>query len=374
MNRTIRYFNDRDGGKVAYAVFGEGPMLVCPCWWVSHVEKDWESPVFSRFFSTLGRSFRVLLYDRPGVGLSDRDGSPRTLDSEVALLEGLVDEVADGQPISFLAFSCGVPIAVRYAAAHPERVTKLCCYGGFLDGQDIATADVQKLMLDMVRTHWGMGSRALADIFIPDQTRAEFDQLSKLQRYSAGAEKAAELLELTYAMDATDAIDELSTDMIMIHRSGDRAIPCAAGRRLAAAVPGTPSVVLQGNAHPPWFGSTDVLEAVMTFLLNRPIGAGAADNAVDFTGECRLDAKNRQLISPDGATPLTPLEYGVVQYLVDSADQVVTRDELLEHVWLSPVAGSNKVDAVIRTLRRKFGRYSAAIETVRGHGFRYRPQ
>ena len=290
------------------------------------------------------------------------------------MLTGLVDEAAAGQPVSLLAFSCGVPIAVRYAAAHPDRVAKLCCYGGFLHGQDVATADVQKLMLDMVRTHWGLGSRALADIFIPDQTRAEFEQLSKLQRYSAGARKAAELLDLTYAMDATDAIGGLSADMIVIHRSGDRAIPCAAGRRLAAAVPGTPSIVLQGNAHPPWFGDTDVLDAIMTFLLSRPFSASSPDSAADIAGECRLDAKNRQLISPDGVTPLTPLEFGVVQYLVDSGDHVVTRDELLEHVWLSPVAGSNKVDAVIRTLRRKFGRYSAAIETVRGHGFRYRPR
>ena len=387
MTPTIRYLDDPQGLSVAYAVFGSGPLLICPCWWVSHVEKDWDSPEFSRFFTTLGQHFRVVVYDRPGVGLSDRDAPARTLDSEVGLLEAMMDATSDGETATLLAFSCGAPIALKFASENPGRVTRICCYGGFLDGRDIATTDVQRLMLDLIRTHWGMGSRALADVFIPDESREAFDQLVRVQRYSATAEKAAELLALTYSMDATEAVHTLTTEMLVIHRVSDRAIPSAAGRRLAAAVPGTPFLPLRGSAHPPWFGDTDVLDNVIAFLSDRPLDRpidrpmdrsldrrAAAAKPGSATGECYLDARNRQLVSPTGTTPLTPLEYGVAQYLIDAADQVVTRDELLTHVWQSPIAGSNKVDAVIRTLRRKFGPYAAAIETVRGHGFRYRPR
>lgn len=69
---------------------------------------------------------------------------------------------------------------------------------------------------------------------------------------------------------------------------------------------------------------------------------------------------------------MTPLEYGVMHYLLDATGRVVTRDELLRHVWDAPFAGSNRVDAVIRTLRKKLGRYAPSIETVIGHGYRFR--
>jgi DNA-binding response OmpR family regulator len=69
---------------------------------------------------------------------------------------------------------------------------------------------------------------------------------------------------------------------------------------------------------------------------------------------------------------LTALEYGVMRTLVDHPDRVVTRDELLERVWGQAYGGSNVVDAVVRTLRKKLGAYAGSVETVRGHGYRFR--
>lgn len=375
MSPTVRYLTDSNGSSVAYASFGSGPLLVCPCWWISHVEKDWDSPPFTHFFSALGKAFRVTLYDRPGVGLSDRDVPPRTLDLEVELLGQVIDAVADaGEKVSLLAISCGAPVALAYAARHGNRLDRICCYGGFLDGADIAAPEVQKVMLETVRTHWGLGSRTLADLFLPDQSREELDWLSRQQRHTASAEKAAELLALTYEMDATDAIAELSTELFVIHRNGDRAIPCAAGRRLAAAVPGTPFRTFTGSAHPPWFGEPDVLTVIVNYLSGSAdsTDAQSSGDAVTVPHDWSLDAPNRAARTPDGPIPLTPLEFGVAQRLVDATGRVVTRDELLEHVWHSPFEGSNKVDAVIRTLRKKLGPRAKSIETVRGHGFRLR--
>ena len=314
MRPAVRYLTDSNGSSVAYATFGSGPLLVCPCWWVSHVEKDWDSPTFTHFFSALGRVFRVTLYDRPGVGLSDRDVPPRTLDLEVELLGRVVDAVADaGEKAALLAISCGVPIALAYAARNGDRLDKICCYGGFLDGVDIASPEIQKVMLETVRTHWGLGSRALADMFLPDQSREELDWLSRQQRHTATAEKAAELLALTYEMDATDAIAELATELFVIHRNGDRAIPCAAGRRLAAAVPGTPFRTLTGSAHPPWFGAPDVLAAVINYLSGgaHSMDSRTSGDAVAAIGNWSLDAPNRAARTPDGPIPLTRLAFSV---------------------------------------------------------------
>ena len=82
MTPVVRYLEVPDGHRVAYAIHGDGPLVVCPAWWISHVEKDWEHPSFQDFFTRLGHKFRVVRYDRLGVGLSDRDVPPRTLNSE----------------------------------------------------------------------------------------------------------------------------------------------------------------------------------------------------------------------------------------------------------------------------------------------------
>ena len=93
----IHFLRDRQGHSVAYAVHGEGPLVICPVWWVSHVEKDWGHEPFRLFYERLGRGMRVVRYDRPGVGLSDRDVPSRTLADEVALLDDLAREL--GNPL-----------------------------------------------------------------------------------------------------------------------------------------------------------------------------------------------------------------------------------------------------------------------------------
>src|SRR5207244_8161886 len=119
---------DASGARVAYAVVGEGPIVLCPAWWVSHVERDWEHPGFRRFFTRLADGFRVVRYDRPGTGLSDRDVPPRTQEAEVQLLATLADALGDAQ-FSIFAVSCAGPVALTYAATHQERVRRLCLYG-----------------------------------------------------------------------------------------------------------------------------------------------------------------------------------------------------------------------------------------------------
>src|SRR5258708_21388269 len=87
--QAVRFIRDTSGARIAYAVVGEGPLVLCPAWWVSHVERDWEHPGFRRFFTRLAYGFRVVRYDRPGTGLSEREGQPRPQAPEVHLLPPL---------------------------------------------------------------------------------------------------------------------------------------------------------------------------------------------------------------------------------------------------------------------------------------------
>jgi pimeloyl-ACP methyl ester carboxylesterase len=162
----VRFFRDHAGHRLAYVAEGRGPLLVFPAWWVSHLEKDAEHPPFRRFFAALAARFRVVRYDRLGVGLSDRVARPFTLDAEVEHLEALVDHLG-AERVHLFGFSCGAPTAVAFAARHPARVDEMVIYGGYVEGAKLAPDEVKQALVALVRAHWGLGSRALADIFQP---------------------------------------------------------------------------------------------------------------------------------------------------------------------------------------------------------------
>src|SRR5258708_27712226 len=136
--QDIRFIRDSSGVRIAYATVGDGPLILCPAWWVSHVERDWQHPGFRSFFTRLAEGFRVVRYDRPGTGLSDRNVPPRTQADEVQLLATLAYGLGDSQ-FSIFAVSCAGPVALTYAATHQERVRRLCFYGSYPTGTDIPT-------------------------------------------------------------------------------------------------------------------------------------------------------------------------------------------------------------------------------------------
>jgi pimeloyl-ACP methyl ester carboxylesterase/DNA-binding CsgD family transcriptional regulator len=276
-------FAEVKGRRVAWAAVGEGPPIVLGPWWMSHLELDWANPRCRQFISALARHRTVIRYDRPGTGLSDRDGPPPvTLDDEVGLLAGVVDAVGAGSVVVF-AGSAGGPIAVRYAAAHPRRVERLVLYGSYLNGAAIGDPASRELLLDLIRRHWGLGSRVLADVLIPGATAAERDAFVAFQRASAPAELAARLLDATYTFSVEDVAGEVRSPTAVLHRRNDRAIPFELGRQLAARIPDASFLALEGVDHLPWYGdAAAVVRAVLEFVgIDRPHGQLGARRAPD---------------------------------------------------------------------------------------------
>jgi pimeloyl-ACP methyl ester carboxylesterase len=364
--QDIRFIQDAGGAKVAYAAVGEGPLVICPAWWVSHVERDWEHPAFRRFFTRLADGFRVVRYDRPGTGLSERDVPPRTQAAEVQLLATLADTLGEKQ-FSIFAVSCAGPVALTYAATHQERVRRLCLYGSYAMGSDIATPDLRNALFDLVNAHWGLGSVALTAIFLPGASPQDSEDFSHNQRDWANAERAAQLLRLSSELTAVDVLSCVRTEALVIHRREDRAIPLAAGKRLAAALPRARLIMLDGAVHLPWIDGDAISDTVHSFLAGKEALAASSSRE----SGCSLDEPNRELVVDGQRRPTTRLEYGVMLVLIRANARVVTRDELLAAIWSTPFAGSNKVDVVVRSLRKKLGPFAASIETVTGHGYRF---
>jgi pimeloyl-ACP methyl ester carboxylesterase/DNA-binding CsgD family transcriptional regulator len=264
--RQIRFVVTPTGVRVAYATVGRGPALVVPAAWIGHLELAWEDPAVHAFYAPIAAWRTVVTYDKPGCGLSDPWPAPQTLDSDLEVLRAVTDQF-ELDRVDLLGVSMGAPVALAYAVRHPERVGRLILYGGFANGQEVASAEVRAAMIELVLAHWGLGSDVLADIFLPDGSAEMKAHFARLQRGSATAEVAGELLAQCYQIDVDDLLKRVAVPTLVLHRRDDRAIPYRLGRDLAARIPGARLVSLAGRSHWPYAGdAAAVVREILEFL------------------------------------------------------------------------------------------------------------
>ena len=319
--------------RVAYEVRGGGPPLVAPAWWVSHLELDWQSASFRRFWEGVADGYTLIRYDRLGVGMSDRTlrDSDLTIDEEVATLRELLDEL-ELERVSLVGGSCGSCTAIAFAATYPERVERLVLYGSYPDGAEITAPGVGDAIIAAVRAHWGLGARLLSDIFLGGADSAEQERFAALQREAATAEAAAALLGLVYRLDVRALLPLVRSPALVVHRRDDRAVPFRLGREVAAAIPGATFVPLKGTAHFPWHGDVDsVVRACREALA--PSGSSSPHNASE-PESVLLSRREREILAC------------VAQGLSDR--------EIADQLVLS----SHTVHRHVANIRRKLGRSS----------------
>ncbi|MEM6990798.1 MAG: alpha/beta hydrolase [Myxococcota bacterium] len=280
---SVRFFKLPSGQRMAYSIAGSGPPLVCAAWWVSHVEADWEAPGFRRFFTRLAQRCTVVRYDRLGAGLSDREREPATmtLDEETAALSAVMDQ-CEFETAALLGVACAGPPAIAYAARQPDRVSKVVLWGSFMEGNQVGSSSIRDAVQGLVLTHWGMGSTALADLFAPGLGAEAREALAKQQRNAASAKMSAEMLALTFDMSVGDEAAKMDRPALVLHRRGDRAIPFAAGRELAASLPNAALKTLEGSEHVPWYGAVDeAADMILEFIVGEAAPEAAPTSAAD---------------------------------------------------------------------------------------------
>src|SRR5262245_59529550 len=117
--------------SIAYQVVGEGPFdLVVVPGWISNVDFAWEDPLYAEWLRRLTAFSRVIVFDKRGTGLSDRDVGDSTLEERMDDLRAVL-AAADSERAAVLGFSEGGPLAILFAATYPERVRALVLYGSF---------------------------------------------------------------------------------------------------------------------------------------------------------------------------------------------------------------------------------------------------
>ena len=216
----------------------------------------------------------MIRYDKPGCGLSDRDGIDLSFDAQVAAALAVADAVGAGR-FRLFGTSQGGQIAATIAARYPERVQALVLYGMCASGRDLAPAEVRKSVVALVRAHWGLGLKALTGAFVTDPDVEEVAAFTRAQRASASAAVAAEMLEVYYHTDIRALLPQVRARTAVLHREADRGTRFELGREVAALIPGATLIPLPGSSHLFYHGDWPmVLDALLDFLCE-PSGAGS---------------------------------------------------------------------------------------------------
>jgi pimeloyl-ACP methyl ester carboxylesterase len=254
--QQIRFCTAKDGTRLAYATLGEGPPLVKAANWLSHLDYDWESPVW-RHWLVESRRFRLVRYDERGCGLSDWDVSRFAFDDWVDDLETVVDTAGlDRFPL--LGLSQGGPVAIAYAVRHPERVSHLVLMGAFAQGRRKRARSSEELELneariDMVRLAWGRPDPTYRQMFVsrflPEGTQDEWRAFDELQRRSTSTANAWRFLAEFSDIDVSDLAPQMTVPTLILagRREPDDAFEQS--RVLASLIPGSRLVPLDTCNH-----------------------------------------------------------------------------------------------------------------------------
>jgi pimeloyl-ACP methyl ester carboxylesterase len=253
------------GLPVAYAVAGHGPALLFEYGFLSHIEREWEPGPFRAHIDLPAQDFRVVRADKPGFGIAGPGPGP-SLEVGVATLLAVADHLGL-ERFALRGDILGGSTAIAFAAAHPERLTRLVLYGAYACGEDIGGPPVRASIEALVRNHWGLGSRLLADLWMAGADQEAVDWFARLQRGTATADSAARVMDHCMGSDVRAAARAVRTPTLVVRRQEDRVVPAAAAARLAELIPGARLVEVPGRAHLAWVGDREaLLEPMLAFL------------------------------------------------------------------------------------------------------------
>lgn len=260
------------GVHLAYQTYGSGALdiLVMPGF-VSHVERAWENPASRTFLASLMRLGRLIVFDRRGIGLSDRVGSAPGIDVTAEDIGTVLRAVDARRVVLFGASECG-PACIKFAVDEISRVAGLVLFGALAKGcwsQDYPHA-LRASQYDawsrQLIAQWGgpVGIETFAPSLARDpQARAWWAGLLRAASSPGGI---SAVLEAFRDADVRHLLPQIAVPTLVLHRRGDQAVRIAAGRDVASRIADAEFVELDGNDH--WFFAGDqqpVLEAIKRF-------------------------------------------------------------------------------------------------------------
>jgi pimeloyl-ACP methyl ester carboxylesterase/DNA-binding CsgD family transcriptional regulator len=254
MQQEIRFCVTSDGVRIAYASVGRGPPIVKAPNWLTHLEYEWETPVWRHWWEELARDHTVIRFDQRGSGLSDWHVQDISFDAWVSDLEAVV-AATGAENFALLGISQGGPVAIEYASRHPAKVEKLILYGSYARGRIKrgVPADELDAIQTLMRSGWGRDNPAYRQMFtsqfMPGATLEQMGWFNDLQRMSTTGENAARIQGVGSYIDVMARLPEVKAPTLVLHARGDVRIPVGEGRLLASLIPDARMVELDSQNH-----------------------------------------------------------------------------------------------------------------------------
>ena len=350
--QRIQFLRARDGAQLAWAEAGAGPTLVKASNWMTHLEYEWQNPVWRHWMHFFGSHFRFVRYDERGCGLSDREPVSISVDRWISDFEDVCSVAAGPDPFTILGMSQGALACIHYAVNHPERVSRMILYGayarGYLRRGNARAAREYRAIVEAIRVGWGKDNPAFRQLFtsrfIPEGTPEQIAWFNELCRKTVAPEMAADLLQLRGEVDVVGLLGKIRVPTLVLHAAEDNVISVAEGRLIASSIPGAQFVELESKNH---------------ILLGRePAWTRFQEAVLDFTGV----ASERP--DHDAFRALSPREREVLALLSEGLDN----GQIGERLSISEKTVRNHVSSVYD----KLGVWTRAQAVVfaREHGFR----
>ncbi len=276
----VGFCRSPDGARIAWSRHGQGPPLLVNTCWLSHLQHDWQSPVWRHFLDDLGRIATVIRYDERGFGLSDWDVSDFSFEARLADLAA-VAEAAGLERFALLGMAQGGPVAIAYAHERPDRVSQLILHGTYAawtrstEGPELEDAFTQ-----MIRVGWARPDpvfrRVFTNLMLPGASEEQMRWVDELQRTSTAAEVLIAARAGRTKTDVTHLLGEVDVPTLVLHARGDRMVHFGEGRRIASGIPGARFVPLDTNNHivladePAWGVFMGEITAALSTVDNGP--------------------------------------------------------------------------------------------------------
>jgi pimeloyl-ACP methyl ester carboxylesterase/DNA-binding CsgD family transcriptional regulator len=297
----IRFCTSRDGVRIAFAATGHGSPLLKAAHWLTHIEFDWTSPVWQHWIREFSRYRTLVRYDERGCGLSDWDAADLSFESWVSDLETVAD-AAGLQKFALYGQSQGGPVAIAYAARHPDRVTHLILYGTFARGRNLwaksaAEIEENEMAIRLAQMGWDRENPAFREIFasmfLPNGPLEQRRSFTDMMRLSSSGPIAARLMREFTVIDVRALAPQVRCPTLVVHPRKDVRIPFEEGRLVAGLIPGARFVPLESGNHilledePAWASFTAEVQAFLS-------GGKEADVLPEPFAQ--LSARERQIV------------------------------------------------------------------------------
>jgi pimeloyl-ACP methyl ester carboxylesterase/DNA-binding CsgD family transcriptional regulator len=345
MRQRIHIARTADNVQLAWARSGSGPVLVKASNWLTHLRDDPDSPVWQHWIRFFAGHFDFVRFDERGCGLSDWQVEDVSEAHWLSDLETVVEAAKITKPMVLLGISQGSAATIRYAIAHPERVSGLILYGGYASGGLVRggrAAEHYRALLEMVRLGWGSQNPMFRQVFtarfVPEGSHEQVDWFNELCRTTVSPAMAVRLLEARARTDIADLLPLVRVPTLVLHARHDEVVPFSEGRRLASGIPGAEFVELDSRNH--------------VLLEHEPAWQDFQRVVREFTGVARDDER------PAGEAPLTRQERRILELLragngnADIAAQLFISEKTVRNHLSSvyrKLGVGNRAQAIVKT-------------------------